>query len=159
MKSNEILQTVIDSQKNDISRLKTALQESVLYIEKFKDDLSKNMAEEDIYTLAQEKINNLLIRCNNNKSNLTSDLDSILLQLYSGIENIFQASGKRPPSELSTVLHDSIRINQIETILDLYSEKIAKVSKDKSLDEDEKEEKKDFWRRLRDRDITRLEEA
>lgn len=158
MQSHDALQEIINSQKIYIKKIALALEESVSYTEKLKDDFAEKIAEEDIYTIAQGKINNLIRQCKNNKSKLTPELNSILLQLYKGVDDVFQAAGKKPPSELSTVLHDSIRINQIETILDLYSEKIAKVSKDKSLEEEEKEEKKEFWRRLRDRDITKLEE-
>lgn len=158
MKSNEVLQEIINEQKQDIEKLKTALEQSLNYIEGFKKDLSSNMAELDIYALSQEKLTQLLGNCKKDKNNLTSELDSMLLFLFKKIEDIFEAAGKKAPSQLSTVINDSIRINQIETILDLYSEKIAKVRNDDTLHEDEQEEKIEFWRRLRDRDVSRLEE-
>lgn len=158
MKSNEVLQGIIKEQKQDIEKLKEALEKSLNYIESFKEDLSANMAEIDIYALSQEKLTLLLDNCKKDKNNLTSELDSMLLFLFKKIEDIFEVSGKKTPAQLSTVINDSIRINQIETILDLYSEKIAKVRNDNALHEDEKEEKIELWRRLRDRDISRLEE-
>jgi len=56
-------------------------------------------------------------------------------------------------TRIFTTSPDIQRINQIETILNKFSEKIAAVRLDNSLSEDEKEEKIDSWRRIRDSEV------
>ena len=49
------------------------------------------------------------------------------------------------------------RLDQIETMMNLYSSKIHKVKNDETLDEPERDLKLEYWQRLRDRDIQVLE--
>ncbi len=70
----------------------------------------------------------------------------------------FEEKGLVPIDRLARVTADVERINQMETVIDLYSQKIKTVKADETLDEDEREAKIDYWQRLRDRDISRLEE-
>ena len=82
---------------------------------------------------------------------------SDLLRVFAALKKSFERNNLISPERLKTITPDVFRINQIETIMDLYGEKIRKVQEDESLDLDEKQLKVDYWVQLRERDIQELQ--
>lgn len=82
---------------------------------------------------------------------------SELVQLFISLKKSFLRNKLIEPDRLEQILPDVLRINQIETIIDLYGEKIHTVKQNAALDEEERQMKIDYWIRLRDRDIQELE--
>ncbi|CAM2005285.1 hypothetical protein APED_01360 [Acanthopleuribacter pedis] len=80
-----------------------------------------------------------------------------LLELYLNLKKSFERNGLISLERLEEVTPDVQRINQIETIMDLYGEKIRKVKQDGLLDDEEQLMKVEYWIRLRDKDIQELE--
>lgn len=80
------------------------------------------------------------------------------VQVYKSMNTTFESIGLIPPDKLLNVQQDVHRLNQVEIIMDLYDEKMRRVKKDTVLEEDERTEKIEYWRRLRDRDIAELEQ-
>lgn len=81
-----------------------------------------------------------------------------LFELYSTLKDTFLRLKLVPLDQLEKVPEDVHRLDQIEVIMDLYTEKIRRV-RESHLDPDEQELKIDYWIRLRDKEIQALEEA
>lgn len=81
------------------------------------------------------------------------------VQLYTAMTEVFKENGLVPLEQLVHISKDAERINQIESVLDLYTEKQATVKADTTLDEDTRATKLAYWQRMQDRDIARLEEG
>ena len=91
------------------------------------------------------------------KDTLSGEDHNTLLEMHSWFQDIFSRNNMISPERLEAVSPDVQRINQIETVMDLYGEKIRKVKHDDALDEEERQMKVEYWMRLRDRDINELE--
>jgi multidrug resistance efflux pump len=85
--------------------------------------------------------------------------DNKFLTLYLKLKEILQKTSKIPLEQRPVVADDILRINQVETLIDVYSEKIKKVKQDESLQEEEKEEKIETWKRLQEKHISEIEGA
>jgi len=81
------------------------------------------------------------------------------VQLYTAMSDTFKEHGLIPLEKLIHISKDAERINQIESVLDLYTEKQTTVKNDTSLDDETKSTKLAYWQRMLDRDIARLEEG
>jgi hypothetical protein len=82
---------------------------------------------------------------------------SILLKFYTALKESFVRNSLVPLERLEAVSESVYGIDEAETIIDLYGEKINRVKLDESLDEEEREEKIEYWKRLRDRHISQIE--
>ena len=82
---------------------------------------------------------------------------SDLLKVHTALKESFQRNNLIPLEKLEVVSQSTFGIDEAETIIDLYGEKINRVKLDESLDEEEREEKIEYWRRLRDRHISQIE--
>ena len=105
-------------------------------------------------------VSNILMRIFSKKEILGIEEKTQLSFIVAGILSVYKEKNwdfeeLKLTSELEL---DIKRINQIEIIIDHYSERIKKVKEDKNLDETERENKLKYWLRLRDRDIDRIEE-
>lgn len=88
------------------------------------------------------------------------EVHSLYIELFGKMNETFEKLGIISPDKLVVVKDDVLRINQIETIMDLYDEKIRNVKSDQRIEDDtEREEKIDNWKRLRDRDIAEIEQS
>lgn len=84
---------------------------------------------------------------------------SDMLTLFSSLKSSYQRNSLLSPEKQEEIAPDVLRINQIESVMDLYTEKIRRVKQDHTLDDDEQQMKIDFWIRLRDKDIQEIETA
>ena len=80
-----------------------------------------------------------------------------IIRLVNLVAVVFEKKGLVAPEKLLTVPKDVERVDQIEALIDLYTEKIRAVENDDSLDEEMRGTKIDYWRRLMETDIARLE--
>jgi hypothetical protein len=82
-----------------------------------------------------------------------------LFLLYSTMKNLLEKAEKITQDKTACTQYgyQALVVDQIETIIDLYGEKIKKVKSDTSLDEGEREEKLSAWKMLRDKHISELE--
>lgn len=85
------------------------------------------------------------------------DSENKLLTLYAKLKVSLEAASKIPLQRRLDAFHEVERLNHIETVMDLYSEKIRRVREDDSLDELEQEEKISSWKALRDKVIADLQ--
>lgn len=90
---------------------------------------------------------------------LKGTLHTRMVKAYKAIEDTLKRFKLVPVEKLALIPQDVERLNQIEAILDMYDEKIRKVRKDDSLAEEEREDKIEYWKRLRDRDIAMIEDS
>jgi len=79
-----------------------------------------------------------------------------MVQLYRAMFDAFDKNGLIPINQLAAVPKDVHRINQIETIIDLYTMKINRVKKDKKLSDEERDRKVQAWEHLMAKDIDAL---
>ena len=79
-----------------------------------------------------------------------------MVQLYRAMHDAFDRHGLIAINKLATVPKDVHRINQIETIIDLYNLKISRTEKDKKLDADVKSRKIQALQHLMEKDIEAL---
>jgi hypothetical protein len=137
-----------------------------LKIEKIDEEKElRRLEKESFERIIEEKANitditSMLMRTISKKESLDIKEKTQLSFIVAGIlsvykENNWDVEELKLTSELES---DVKRINQIEIIIDHYSERIKKVKEDKNLDETERENKLKYWLRLRDRDIDRIEE-
>lgn len=83
--------------------------------------------------------------------------EALLIEAVHELEKLFQRSGRKDLSLLYSVNPDILRIDQIELIINRYSEKIEAVKNDAHIsDEQERQRKIDYWEEIRDREITAL---
>lgn len=134
--------------------------------------LQKKYAEDEAKILAEKKkiaqqnfpLTVHLEGCMNKMQDVTeeelkgSTLHTRMVQVYKAIQDTLAHFKLTPADKLALVPKDVERLNQIEVVLDLYDEKIRRVRKDTVLDEIERAEKIEYWKRLRDRDIALIEE-
>ena len=144
---------ILKKQRKDIDELKSELKKSLNYISSLENE------GKDIYILAEKKVSKLLEECEEDENALTPELNSILLTLYTSIDNLFKAAGKKTPSQMSEILNDAMRINQINTIIDLYAEKITEARKQEFENEEDRQDKIDHLMRQRDIHLRSIEEA
>jgi len=90
-------------------------------------------------------------------NSISPEKESSLVELYDETEALFKRADRMDLSKLIHVSNDLYRINQIETIFDLYAEKISKVKNNDNLDSDEKGKQIEYWNRLRDQEVSNLE--
>lgn len=93
---------------------------------------------------------------------LTSDdlagiLQTQLLTLYQAVKNYCQRNHLLPPDLLLETPDDIFRINQIETIMQQYRQKIKRVRQDDAMTDEDKAEEINYWIRLRDAHISQIE--
>lgn len=79
-----------------------------------------------------------------------------MVQLYRAMHDAFERKGLIAINRLATVPKDVHRINQIETIIDLYSLKIKRVKEDENLSDDERQRKVEAWKHLMEKDVEAL---
>jgi len=79
-----------------------------------------------------------------------------MVQLYKAMHDAFDRKGLIAINKLATVPKDVHRINQIETIIDLYNLKISRTEKDKKLDDNSKARKIQSLNQLMAKDIEAL---
>ena len=77
----------------------------------------------------------------------------LLDQFQKKVAELYQTTVDR----LNEIPEDILRVNQIEALLDTYTDKIKKVKNDSSLDDDEKTMKISYWENLRDSHIAGLQ--
>ncbi len=93
-----------------------------------------------------------------NSEALTGENQNKLLDAYTALKEKLEKNSVLTAEELASVSPDVHRINQIETIIKLYGEKIQRIKHDETLDDEEQNTQIDYLMRLRDRDIAALEE-
>lgn len=81
------------------------------------------------------------------------------MELYIALEETFKRNNRLPLSRLADIPEDVRRVNQIETLIDLYGKKMQRVRADDSLDEEDRDHKIANWERMMERDISKLEET
>lgn len=79
-----------------------------------------------------------------------------IVNLYRAMSDAFQRNELVELQRLAAVPKDVNRINQIETIIDLYTLKMRRVNEDESLSEEEREMKLASWQALMEADIQAL---
>jgi len=92
-----------------------------------------------------------------NRTNVEKGQKSLLYELYLTLKSYLQDVEEIPLDRLDAVQDDVLRINQIETILDVFSQKIMAVKHDPSIDEEERDFQLDYWVRDREQHIQDVE--
>jgi len=82
-----------------------------------------------------------------------------VFDLYLHLQAALQSASKIPLEKRERIPEHHKQLNQVETLMDLYSEKIQRVQEDEALDDEEREEKKAYWRDLRNRQIAEIQGA
>lgn len=93
------------------------------------------------------------------KIDLKEKLHSQILDLYIALENKLISSGKIPLSQLTIASDEVKNINQIETMMNTYSEKIMNVKEQLMLnliDKDDAEEKIEYFKELRNKQVNNI---
>jgi hypothetical protein len=85
------------------------------------------------------------------------DRHSEFLTLYQILKHKFETFGMIGVERLSHVSDDVHRVNQIETVIDFYWEKIRRVRNDPTLDDYERQRKMEYWERIMDSHISEIE--
>ena len=79
-----------------------------------------------------------------------------LVLLYRSLSDAFERNDLIDINKLAAVPKDVHRINQIETIIDLYTMKINRAKADESLSDEDREKKIQAWEHLMEKDIDAL---
>ena len=87
---------------------------------------------------------------------VAGDRQNKFFKLYHSLKEALESANKISTERLELITDEAVRMNQVEALLDMYSAKISRVKNDVSLDEGEKAMKIEYWKRLRDRDVTNL---
>lgn len=151
---NEKRRLLVDSESAANERAKLKLREQKQKIDQAAfQNLSKVNDIPLSYFLSylKEKFDSL------SKQEVSGETHSKLFDTYTWLKAIFSRNGMIDPDRLEELAPDVKRINQMETLMDLYGEKIHRVKNDDSLDDEERQMKIEYWLRLRDRDIAELE--
>lgn len=85
------------------------------------------------------------------------DEENQVFKLYTKLKEVLEKNSKIPIEKKRMMSNDVIRLNQIETLMDLYGEKIARVQQDETINEDERQIKMNYWVSLRDKEIQDLQ--
>lgn len=80
-----------------------------------------------------------------------------VFDLHLKLKAMLQAASKIPLEKRERIPEQHRQLNQVETLIDLYSEKIRRVQNDEDLDDEEREEKIAYWRDLRNRQIGEIQ--
>jgi hypothetical protein len=125
-------------------------------LEKEKKDRLKHELAAERYPL-EILLDTFIKRLEQLEDTIKGDKENKFLTLYLKLKEILQKTSKIPLEQRLMVADDILRINQVETLIDVYSEKIKKVKQDESLQEEEKEEKIETWKRLQEKHISEIE--
>jgi len=85
------------------------------------------------------------------------EMHTKFVSLYAVLRDASLKNNSIPLEKLANVSEDVKRINQMETIIDMYTNKINQAKNDETLDEEMRDTKVSNWERLMERDIARLE--
>lgn len=88
---------------------------------------------------------------------IKGDEENHVFKLYMKLKEVLEQNSKIPLEKKRMMSDDVIRLNQIETLMDLYGEKIARVEQDETINEDERQIKINYWVALRDKEIQDLQ--
>lgn len=88
---------------------------------------------------------------------IKGDKERTLFELYLKLKEVLEKTGKVKLARKAELAQDAIRLHQIESLLDLYDEKIQRVRVDDGLGEDDREEKVIYWKSLRDRQVAEIQ--
>lgn len=80
-----------------------------------------------------------------------------VFDLYLKLQAALEAASKIPLKERERIAEQHKELNQVETLMNLYSEKIRRVRDDEDLDDEEREEKIAYWRDMRNRQIAAIQ--
>lgn len=80
-----------------------------------------------------------------------------VFDLYLKLQAALEAASKIPLKERERIAEQHKELNQVETLMNLYSEKIRRVRDDEDLDDEEREEKIAYWRDLRNRQVAAIQ--
>lgn len=122
--------------------------------EKYKSRLEKEFSEmftnlsnesnfNEIFAIAITKIKNL--------EELSPEQETLLVNLSVALEEAFKRLNRVDLSRLTAVPLDVERINQMETVIDLYGQKLERA------EESGDAAKVEYWRRLMDKAVNDLE--
>lgn len=89
-------------------------------------------------------------------NNLIGENQAKIVDLYKAMSDAFRDNDLVELNRLAAVPKDVNRINQIETIIDLYTLKMRRVNEDSSLTDHEREVKLASWQSLMEADIQAL---
>lgn len=126
------------------------------YREKLINDVSKKFKNLSLETPFSELSQMLVTKASKTEA-ITDKESELLIALWIALEGLFERSGHQELSRLIEIDSDHKRLNQIETLMDLYSAKIKKVKLDENIvDEDERTQKITYWEQIRDKQIQEL---
>ena len=126
------------------------------YREKLINDVSEKFKNLSLETPFSEICQILLTKTSKTES-ITDKESELLIELWLSLEGLFKRSGHQELSRLIEIDSDHKRLNQIETLMDLYSEKIKKVKLDDNIvDDEERTQKITYWEQIRDKQIQEL---
>ena len=111
------------------------------YREKLINDVSEKFKNLSLETPFSEICQILLTKTSKTES-ITDKESELLIELWLSLEGLFKRSGHQELSRLIEIDSDHKRLNQIETLMDLYSEKIKKVKLDDNIVDDEERTQK-----------------
>lgn len=94
---------------------------------------------------------------NARSGDFTPSSKSALVELEHQLKSSFEAHGFGDVVDLSQINSKVRRINEYQSVLDEYDRKIRAVRTDEMLNDEDREEKIEYWKRLRDRDVTQFE--
>lgn len=89
-------------------------------------------------------------------SYVSDEEESSLLALAGVVDNKLKKLGRQSVYSLASISEEQLRLNQIETLMKSYDIKMKRVREDKTLGKEEREEKLDYWRQLRDTEMDGL---
>jgi len=81
----------------------------------------------------------------------------VLLELAVKLNDSFKRQGLVTPLQAEEVPDHLKHINNIESIIDLYTQKMQRVKVDEALDDEEREMKLENWQRLMDKQVAEME--
>ena len=90
-------------------------------------------------------------------SELKGKSASHLLDLFGELKDLFKTHEIGDLEKQTQASAKMQRINEYETVMNAYDRKMNSVRQDSSLDEEDRAEKLEYWKRLRERDITEFE--
>lgn len=80
-----------------------------------------------------------------------------LFELHLKVKEALEKNGKVRIDRKESVAEDALRLHQVESLLDIYSEKIKRVRDDEELDDEEKDDKIAYWKSLRDKQVSDIQ--
>jgi len=153
--------------KEQLREAQLLLLEQFSYAEELREDIAeleqmnwseKNLAMEDLdIDELIGHMNERLAMVAMNGVPISEEAEDDLIMIYHHI-NIYKFSTTELPIQSLVLIPDELkRLNQVEALMNLYTEKMSRVRNDMSLREEDRDTKIANWERLMERDIKKIE--